>query len=183
MTDTPTLSPGGACLGDLLRQQQNDNLIQRDSQGDVIPLGTKMIEKESYERVIDGLRIAAEACAHLAFHYKSFDDVDTVNAYAGIARRLDQCRLICVDHAKLGDTPMKQQETAEVRKGPMHFSYARKRMRDGLKQASGGMRQLATCHRGDLSWSRMAGQVEEMLRKAQAKPSSILRPPPSFKVH
>lgn len=182
MGDQPRLPPGGACLGSLLQQQQ-DNLIQRDSQGDVIPLGTKMIEKESYERVIDGLRIAAEACAHLAFIYNSLNDLDAVNAYSGIARRLDQCRLICVDHAKLGDTAMRQQETAEVRKGPMHFSYARKRMRDGLKQASGGMRQLATCHRGDLSWSRMAGQLEEMLRKAQAKPSSILRPPPSFKVH
>lgn len=160
-----------------------NNLVVRDSSGDPLPLGTRMIEKESYERVIEGLKLAAEGAAHLAVHHARDGNVAAVNVYSGLARRLDQVRLTSVDVAGIDATRMKQQETQAVRGNPLSFLHARVRLRNGLKQAAGGMRQLATCHRGDLRWSLMASHLEEMHRKLQAKPSSILRPPPGYRVH
>lgn len=154
----------------------NDNLIQRDAQGDIIPLGTRMIEADSYDRLRDGLRIAAEAAAHIAVHEYRSNNVKGANLYAGLARRLDQCRRIAVEYTKIGDA-QRERETQEVRSEPMPYFKARKRLRDGLKQASGGMRQLATCHRLDLRFSGMAQSLDEMQRKLTQPRSPIIMPP------
>lgn len=163
-------------------QPEDNNLVVRDAQGDPLPLGTRMLEKESYERVIEGLKLAAEGAAHLAVHYYRAHEITAVNAYSGLARRFDELRLLAVEIAGAGDRHL-HKETQEVRGNPLAFIHARVRLRNGLKQAGGGMRQLATCHRGDLRWSIMASQIEEMHRKLTTRPSSILRPPANFKLH
>lgn len=157
---------------------ENDNLVQRDAQGDVIPLGTRMIEVESYERVVEGLKIAAEGAAHLAVHEYRSKNVKACNSFSGLARRLDGCRMTAVDIAKLHDRA-RETETKEVRSDPLPYREARRRLRDGIKQSAGGMRQLATCHRLDLRWSLMASTLDEMEAKLTGKPSAIVRPPKS----
>lgn len=171
MTDDPEATPN-----------PNDNLIPRDSQGDIVPLGTRMIEFESYERVVEGLKIAAEGAAHLAVHEYRCKDIPACNTFSRLARSLDMCRKTAVDLAKLKNT-MQQQETAQVRRDPMPYREAKRRLRDGIKQACGGMRQLATCHRIDLRWSMMASTLEEMEGKLTGKPSMIVRPPKGLILH
>lgn len=55
---------------------------------------------------------------------------------------------------------MKQQETQSARGNPYSWRKARDRFLNGIQQATGGMRQLATCFRGDFMWSFMAQQLE-----------------------
>lgn len=153
----------------------SNDLVVRDVHGNPLPLGTRMIEKESYERVIEGLKIAAEGAAHCAVHEYRVRALRAVNAYSGLARRLDQVRLMCVDVAGLR-LKMRERETEAVHGEPMSYRNSRRRLRDGIKQAAGGMRQLATCHRGDLRWSVMASSLEMMLRKLIAGPSRIATP-------
>lgn len=157
--------------------ETDNNLVVRDAHGDPLPLGTHMIEKESYERIIDGLKIAAEGAAHVSAHELRIKDTISCLKYAGIARRLDQVRLLAVELAGIDETAMTQKETVEVRGEPMRFLRAKHRLRDGLKQATGGFRQFATCHRGDLRWSKLAFSLEELQRKIDGKPSAIMRPP------
>lgn len=168
-------------------QQDDNNLVVRDASGDPVPLGTRMIEKESYERVIEGLKIAAEGAAHLAVHEYDSRNINGVNLYSALAKRLDLARRIAVERAAIDETVMRQRETELVRGQPMRYREAKRRFREGIKQAAGGMRQLATCHRGDFVWSKMAGDLEGMLAKLTGKPSSMLRPimppTPSLLVH
>lgn len=182
MTDDPTPKPG--------TPEAND-LIVRGCDGDPLPdpRGTRMIERESYERVVDGLRLAAEGCAHLALHSGRLAETASqagaeeqrqrffreATQYAGIARRLDQCRSIAVEYA--GDElPMRQRETQAVRGQPLKFMEAKRRLRDGLTQAAGGMRQLASCFRGDLRWSAMARSIENLQLRLKGRSSSLLQP-------
>jgi hypothetical protein len=136
--------------------QHPNNLVVLGPDGDPLPhpTGTKMIERESYERVIEGLKMAADACVHLAKR-------ETVKAsiWQDIGKILDKMRR---DAVTLGgiDLAMKQSETSEVRGAPYSWRKARERFLDGIKQATGGMRQLATCFRADFHWSFMAQQLE-----------------------
>jgi len=156
--------------------------IELDANGDPIRQGSLMIERQSYERVIDGLRITAEACAHLMKH-----EPENAIQWRGYMVRFDKARKICVQHAGLG-LVMKEKETSEVRGEPLPWRQCRDRFLEGVVQASGGARQLATCFRGDLWWSQMAESLEAMARKlrsfknkAQGKPSLIL--PPGISLH
>ena len=140
-----------------------DQLIETDSNGDPIRQGTLMLEKESYERVIEGLKMVSDACAHLIRH-----EPLRVEYWRGFMTRMDQARRICVQYAGLG-LAMREVETPELRGEPLPWKQCRQRVLDGLVQASGGCRQLATCHRGDLRWSSMAQQIEELNRKTRAQ--------------
>lgn len=133
--------------------------IELDRHGDPVRQGTLMIERESYERVIEGLKIAADASMHLVKQ-----EPEAGNHWRAMAQRLDIVRRIAVQHAGLGEV-MRERQTESVRGDPMKWRKARDRLREGLIQCAGGMRQLATCHRGDFWWSRMATTVEEMERK------------------
>ena len=64
-----------------------NNLVVRGQDGDPLPTGTKMIEVESYERVIEGLKMAADACAHLAKH-----EPLKASVWSEIAQILDKMR-------------------------------------------------------------------------------------------
>lgn len=150
----------------------SNNLVIRGADGDPVPTGTRMIEKESYERVVEGLKIMADAAAHLVRLEPS-----SAHIWRGVHQRLDTTRRAAVQYAGLTE-PMQQQETEAKRNGDtMPWVEARKRFREGGKQAAGGMRQLATCHRSDFAWSRMAGEIEDMVRKLSEGARKKLRPP------
>ena len=158
--------------------------IPTDASGDPIRQGSLMNEKQSYERVIEGLKIASDAAAHLLKH-----EPENADQWHTFCFNLDKCRRICVQKAGLG-LAMKEKETSTVRGDPMNWRKARDRFHDGLVQVAGGMRQLATCHRGDLWWSTMAGQVEELDRKTRnrktwlpSKPGGKLILPTGYSRH
>jgi hypothetical protein len=139
-----------------------EQLIETDANGDPIRQGTIMLEKESYERVIEGLRMTSDACAHLIRH-----EPLKAEYWRGFMTRMDQARRICVQHAGLG-LVMQQNETAELRGEPLPWKQCRARFLQGVEQAAGGCRQLATCHRGDLWWSQMASTLDDLARKLHA---------------
>lgn len=121
-----------------------------------------MDERQSMERVIEGLKMVSDACAHLIRH-----EPLKAEYWRGFVTRMDQARRICVQYAGLG-LVMQQNETPELRGEPLPWRQCRQRFLDGVEQAAGGCRQLATCHRGDLWWSTMAMTLDDMARKLHA---------------
>ena len=158
MTDGPILLDGKP-----IPEKPKAEGIQVDANGDPVLQGTKLIEKESYERVIDGLRIAAEAAAHLV---KS--EPGNNAQWRGLSKKLDQCRLICVQHAGLG-LVIKEKQTQEFTGDTTSWRAARDRFRYGITQSSGGCRQLGACFRMDLWWTRMADELEMIEIKLRPK--------------
>lgn len=159
--------------------QNPNNLVVRGADGDPIPhpTGTRMIERESYERVVEGLKMSADACHHLAKH-----EPLKASVWTDIAQMLDKMRREAAALAGL-DLEMKQAETQRARGAPYSWRKARDRFLDGLKQTTGGMRQLATCFRGDFTWSFMAQQLERYEKNFRAllKPqSTVLQPDPDL---
>ena len=135
-----------------------------DAHGDPLPQGTRMIEYESYERVIEGLKTAANALMHLAKHEDTREGVDNRR---DLALKLDQCRRICIQHAAIDDPSRASPTEFEATGKPMAWKVARAQLLEGLQQASGGARQLATCFRIDLTWSRTAFQLETLERNVR----------------
>lgn len=155
-----------------------NDLVHRDSSGDPVSSGTRMIERESYERLIEGLRMSADAAQHLSGH-----EPESAGMWRAISDKLDQVRRIAVQEAGLG-LVIKERQTARKDGGDlMRYKPARARFREGLQQASGGARQLATCFRADLKWSLIARQLEELEQSslrasvaAMAPQGRIIRP-------
>jgi hypothetical protein len=137
--------------------------IALDAHGDPVRQGSLMVERQSYERVVEGLKSAAVACMHLAAREPSREGVDSRR---GLALKLDQCRRMCIQHAGIDD-PSRVSPTEQVRGEPMAFRVARDQLVEGLTQAAGGARQLATCFRIDLLWSRVAVQLETLARNVR----------------
>lgn len=132
--------------------------IQVDRYGDPLPQGTRMLERESYERIIEGLKLSADACMHMIVQ-----EPEKTGKWRGISLRLDQCRRICIQHAGIDDV-IRARQTEEVRGEAMRWRDARTRLREGLVQAAGGARQLAVCFRMDFMWSTIATELETMER-------------------
>lgn len=164
------------------------NAIHLGGDGDPLahPTGTRMIERESYERVIEGLKMAADACMHLA--KQEPQDCET---WKTIGQRLDKMRLTSCKMAGL-DLAMRQLETQGARGNPYAWKHARERLLNGVRQASGGMRQLAVCFRADIQWSIMAQSLDRSERKLRAllvgktspsAPASSLILPPGYVRH
>jgi hypothetical protein len=133
-----------------------------DANGDPVRQGSLMNERQSYERVIEGLKITSDACAHLIQH-----EPENAEHWRGHMTRMDKARRICVQYAGLG-LAMKEKETEARRGKVMPWRKCRDRFLEGIVQAAGGCRQLATCHRADLWWTQMAETLEEMARKLRA---------------
>ena len=121
-----------------------------------------MIEKESYERVIEGLKMAADAAVHLAKHESLYGSVWTDIAAMLDKMRRQACMLAGI--AFIGN----ERETQAARGNPYDWRKARDRFLDGIRQATGGMRQLATCFRGDVMWSFYAQQLERREKSFRA---------------
>lgn len=136
--------------------------IELDKNGDPIRQGSLMNERQSYERVIEGLKIASDAAMHMASH-----EPGNHRHWNIISNNLDQVRRACVQQAGLG-LVMREKSTEAVRGDPMAWKNARLRLREGLVQAAGGMRQLATCFRGDLWWSVSATEIEKLELKLRS---------------
>lgn len=175
-TETPTKKADPGTI-------ESNDLVVRGADGDPLPdpEATTMIERESYERVIEGIKSAADAAAHLAL-----TEPENSGIWGGMARRLDTVRRIAVRTAGIEDN-LNQKETARVRAKPMAWKVARERFREGLKQAEGGMRQLGVCHRGDIAWLKMADVIADMERKlagaAKFNTRSSLILPPNYQRH
>ena len=146
-----------------------EQLIETDANGDPIRQGTLMDERQSYERVIEGLKMVSDSCAHLIRH-----EPLKAEYWRGFMTRMDQARRICVQYAGLGLT-MKEKETSELRGDPLPWKMCRQRFLEGVEQAAGGCRQLATCHRGDLWWSQMATTLDDLARKLHAMRKAAVR--------
>ena len=141
-----------------------------DKNGEIIPQGTRMIEKESYERIIEGLKMAADAASRLVRM-----EPEHTEYWMGFVRRLDAVRKIAIQVAGLGlviqfkpTEPSWGGETGE-------WAAARSRFREGLKQAAGGARQMATCHRSDFTWSRVANELEQIVDKLNRVTQATVR--------
>ena len=138
------------------------DLVQRGADGDPLPIGTRMLERESYERVIEGIRMAADASSRLTRM-----ESEHAEYWTRFRNNLNMFQRAAIHISGLDEKNFK--ETAESWGGNVsaegEWRKARERFRDGIKQAAGGARQMATCHRGDLAWSRMAGTLEDMQRK------------------
>jgi hypothetical protein len=154
-----------------------NNLVELDRYGDPAadPKAVRMIEKESYERVIEGLRMAADAAMHLAR-----SEPQSVGSWTGLGTKLDLVRRGFVQKAGIEEASH-QRATEQVWSNPLPWRNARDRFREGLRQASGGCRQLAVCFRMELYYSQMANSLESMLRKltpgAARKPRRLVLPP------
>lgn len=163
-------------MTDALTPDEDDTKgIEVDRHGDPLPQGTRMIERESYERVIEGLKIAADACMHLVAQFPH--EADNWRAWG---RNLDQCRRICIQQAGIEDT-ITARETTQMRGDPMRYRAARDRLLEGLTQAAGGCRQLGTCFRMNYFWARCATELEKMARnvrtpKLMRQPNPMLLP-------
>jgi hypothetical protein len=143
-----------------MSEDNENNLVIKDDHGDVVQdNGTRMIELESYERIIEGLKISADAASHLIW-----TESETSDYWRNWRTMLDKIRKACMSSAGL-ELTARFNHTPEVRIRPMPWKEARDRFRDGIKQSAGGMRQLALCHRGDLVYSRMANDLEAMHKK------------------
>lgn len=123
-----------------------------DQYGDPIRRGTLMTERESYERIIEGHRLAADAARHLAKRERKA-------AWVTVANGLDEMRLHVMKLARIEDAGFRP-TTDSSGSGGLGWRNARDRFREGLRQAAGGCRQMATCHRGVLDWSRIAAKLE-----------------------
>lgn len=126
--------------------------IEQDHRGSV------MVEFESYERIVEGLKKASDGARNMA----RFKNPDLWN---NLAQFLDQLRRAVVQEAgynRLADGKDSQQVVG----GDMSWTDANSRILTGLKDAAAGARQIALGQRMDLRWTRYANQFDAMRDKA-----------------
>ena len=121
--------------------------------------GTMMREFESYERIVEGLKIASDGARHMA----RWKNPDLWNTVAGL---LDQLRRAVVKEAGF-DRPADSRDSQQVFGGDgITWSDANTRLQSGLKDASAGARQIAVAQRMDLRWQRYANQFDTLRTNA-----------------
>jgi hypothetical protein len=122
--------------------------------------GTHMAEIESYERLVEGLKLCADAARHLAGH--KFPD-----AWLACADIFDMIRNNAVAMASK-EGRHHDGVTGLIRTvyDPMDWTSAFMRLQDGLRQSSGAVRQLAVYHRADLRWLQMERSMLDLKAKA-----------------
>lgn len=153
----------------MFTDNQNDPLpagkVILDANGDPVGEGVKMLEKESYERLIEGLKIMADAAAHL-----TRTETEHTKEWALSMVVCDRLRKMAMEHARINTIGFKQTVLPDL---PMAWANARTRFREGTNQAHGGARQMAVCFRMDTSFSVLAREIEnhgmKMLNLAQSK--------------
>lgn len=129
--------------------------------GGYVPMerrGVSMNERQSYERVVDGLKQAADGARHLS-PWREDEEWDR------LATLMDALRLSFVTIAKMdrpGDASLSLPKAGGLILGPKD-SY--ERVYAGLGMASAGARQMAVCHRGDVRYSRLASGLENLRDK------------------
>lgn len=149
----------------------SNDLVVIDKDGNTESQGTRMIERESYECLIEGLRIAAEAA-----HLLGRKEPSAQKTFRLLALKLDQCRRACVQKAGLG-LAMAQTETRhDLKDSGLSWRNERQRFREGLEKASGAAKQLAVYFRADMEWLFVSNMLETMTEKLKVTPNSNYRP-------
>ena len=120
--------------------------------------GIRMLEVDSYDRVIDGLKQAAEGARNAACHRHG-------DAWNRVADTFYKLRIMM---SRLGamNRPSDTVLSKVIFGAPkMQLVASYMRIHEGLKGAAAGARQLASCHRGDLRWTLCARQMDELQKK------------------
>lgn len=142
-------------------------------------LGIRMLEGDSIDVFVDGLRMAGEGSMHL--HYWR-DDRDE-ELWLDASRHFDKLRIAFAKLARSKSSD--QQETRDPGDSKVPQIDCYERVFNGLANASRAARQIASGHRGDLRWSAAANQLDRWRdrmsglvrkRKIQAAAPSILLP-------
>lgn len=159
--------------GNIIERHENDaGGIERDANGDPIRQGSLMLEKQTYDQLIAGLRSASEAWMHLA---KWEDTAAGVDNRRALARQIDLFRRACMQQAGIED-PSRASPTEEVRGAPLPWRVARERLLTGIRRARGACEQLATCFRMELFWASCARELDRMERNIVRPRPRVLRP-------
>ena len=128
--------------------------IEQDHRGSV------MLEYESYERVVEGLKLAADGMRNMA----RFSDADLWNA---IAEFVDSVRKAIVRLAGLGPGADTRETVTQWGGSGISRTEALSRITRGLKDSAAGANQVALVQRKDGRWLRYANQIERMRERAQ----------------
>lgn len=141
-------------------------------------LGIRMLEGDSIDVFIDGLRMAGEGSMHLHYWRDDRDDELWLEA----SRHFDKLRIAFARLARSKASDQVETRDPGGSDTPQIQSY--QRVFDGLAMASRAARQIASGHRGDLRWSIAANQLDRwrdrmsgLVRKRQvqtAAPSILL---------
>lgn len=140
-------------------------------------LGIRMLEGDSIDRVVDGLRMAGDGMMHLAHWRQDF-------TWEVMARGLDALRIKLARLARSRSTDeIPSSDPGSM--GTLTTIESYQRVYDGLAMASRSCRQMASGHRGDLRWSQAANELDRWrdrmsklvrTRKRQSAAPSILLP-------
>ena len=118
--------------------------------GDFDRRGSVMNEIQSYERVVEGGKMAADGCRNLSAWFPGED-------WGNLAIVIDKIRLGCV---KLAGLNRSADETILEKHGrAMSRNDSYSRVYNGLQMMAAGCFQIATGHRGDVRWSKIAFMV------------------------
>ena len=121
--------------------------------------GSVMRELESWERIVDGMKMAADGARHVARHRSP-------DMWNKLALFLDTLRKAVITDGGF-DRPEDAKETSAQWGGEgLSFTLAHRRLMDGLKMAAAGAEQIAQCQRMDLRWMRYAMQIRTMRDQA-----------------
>lgn len=117
--------------------------------------GVRMGEIDSYERLVDGLKVASEGARNLVAHVND-------PRFDSMADRFDNIRVKVVElagRARPGDRdPIPKRVTKAKITRIESFNMIYKGLTDSARCA----RQFATGHRGDLNWTIVARQLETL---------------------
>lgn len=117
--------------------------------------GTIMRELESYERLIDGLKMASDGARHMARH-------QAPDSWNKLASFLDSVRKAVIRDGGFDRPADGVESTLQVGSSGQSFTEAQSRIGSGLRMASAGAEQIAQCQRMDLRWLRYATQLRKL---------------------
>ena len=127
--------------------------IERDHRG------TVMFEYESYERVVEGLKLGSDGARNMA----RFNDPDLWNP---IAEYLDSLRKAIVQMAGLDRGADTRESKAQWGGNSISRTEAMSRVTKGLRDASAGANQIAQVQRKDVRWLAYAHSFDKLRAKA-----------------
>lgn len=117
--------------------------------------GTVMVEKESWERVIEGLKLASDGCRNMA----RFANPESWNKFADFT---DQVRRAMIQLAGF-DRPQDGTPSLQLFGGEgISRTEALSRIRTGFDGAASGSRQIAQAQRMDLRWQIRANHIDKL---------------------
>lgn len=131
--------------------------------------GTLMRELESWECVIDGLKMASDGCRHIARRYNP----DRWNRFA---MWLDAVRKAMIRDGGYDQASSRNDSVEQFGGEGIPLIEAQSRVRNGLKKAASGCDQIAHCQRLDFRWLRYAQQLrafDDNVRRAAMKDSQL----------